>query len=79
MVATNLIGKKVELIFSTPDNRAVKYIVIKKGSSKVKKFLVKSQRFVDSDLKPKHSYIYIIYAVDRYGLVSNPQKVEVKY
>jgi fibronectin type 3 domain-containing protein len=81
IVATNIIGNKVELIFSSPDNRAVKYLVIKKDSpfSKGKKFIVKSQRFVDSNLKPKHTYTYIVYAIDKYNLISKPQKVEVKY
>jgi len=81
LVSTNITPNSVELVFSSPDERAAKYLVIKKSdtSAKEKKFIVNSNSFVDSDVQHKHSYTYEVYAVDKYGLISKPSTVEVDF
>jgi len=82
IVSTTRIGNKIEFIFTSPDNRAVKYLIIKKEKlglfkSKKTKFIANSNRFVDT-ITPKHSYEYEIYEVDKYGLISQkPAVIEV--
>jgi len=83
LISTNITAHGVELVFSSPDSRAVKYLVIKREGSllntKKKKFLVNGNRFIDKNIKHKMSYIYDVYAVDKYGLISNPNRVEVDF
>jgi len=82
IVSTTRIGNQIEFIFTSPDNRAVKYLIIKKEKlglfkSKKTKFIATSNRFVDT-ITPKHSYEYEIYEVDKYGLISQkPAVIEV--
>jgi fibronectin type 3 domain-containing protein len=83
LVSTNITKNAVEFIFSNPDNRAVKYLVIKKErnvlDSKEHKYIVNGNRFVDNNIQHKHSYKYKIYAVDQYGLISKANTVEVDF
>jgi fibronectin type 3 domain-containing protein len=83
LVSTNMLNDGVEFILSSPDNRAVKYLVIKKqGSvfnSKEKKFIVNSNKFIDKNVKHKQTYKYEFYAVDKYGLISKANEVEVDF
>ncbi|MRJ03000.1 MAG: fibronectin type III domain-containing protein [Epsilonproteobacteria bacterium] len=71
-------GKRVELVWEPQDNRAVSYIVKKReivGLFKYNDYIFKnihSTRFVDTKLRPDAKYIYRVYAVDRYGLQSDP-------
>ena len=82
IVSTNIAQNQVELIFTSPDNRAVKYLIIKKekvGFLKYKesKFVTDKNNFVDY-INPKKSYKYEIYEVDKYGLISKePAIVEI--
>lgn len=82
IVSTNKTDSLIEFTFISPDKRAVKYLVVKKEKEglfkeKEKKFLVNSDKFQDS-INPKKSYIYEIYEVDKYGLISKkPSIVEV--
>jgi len=82
IVSTTRNGNKIAFIFTSPDGRAVKYLIIKKEKtglfkSKKTEFITKSNRFVDT-IQPKHSYTYEIYEVDKYGLISkNPAVIEV--
>ncbi|BCD60526.1 MULTISPECIES: fibronectin type III domain-containing protein [unclassified Nitratiruptor] len=71
--------------WASPDQRAVSYIVDKKeidGILNVKEFEyknIKSTSFTDAGLRPGVTYVYKIYAVDKYGLVSKPsEKIEIK-
>jgi len=83
LVSTNITKNAVEFIFSSPDNRAVKYLVVKKEGNifdaKEHKYIVKGNRFVDNNIQHKHSYTYKIYAVDQYGLISKVNTVEVDF
>jgi fibronectin type 3 domain-containing protein len=74
IVSTNIDANSVEFIFTSPDNRAAKYLIIKKekvGLFKYKeyKYITEKNRFVDN-IDPKKSYVYEIYEVDKYGLIS---------
>jgi len=79
----NKTPNSIEFLFSSPDNRANKYLIIKKEKlslfkEDIKKFLVKSNHFKDK-INPKYSYEYKIYAIDKYGLISkNPATIEVE-
>ena len=82
LVSTNISPNGVELIFSSPDDRAVKYLVVKKEGmfgGKEEKFIVKGNKFFDNKIKHKHSYTYKIFAVDKYGLISKENTVEVDF
>jgi len=82
LVSTNITPSEVEFIFSSPDDRAVKYLIIKKEGifdSNEKKYIVNSNSFKDTNVKHKHTYIYDIYAVDKYGLISKANSVEVDF
>ncbi len=82
LVSTNRMGNTMEFIFTSPDNRAVKYLIIRKESkslfkSNTKKLIANSNRFTDT-INPKYSYKYQIYEIDRYGLISKkPAVIEV--
>ena len=82
IVSTNRYSNTIEFIFTSPDNRAVKYLIIKKEKTGLfksveKRFISNSNRFIDT-INPKHSYEYKIYEVDKYGLISQkPAIVEV--
>ena len=82
IVSTNRNNTSIEFTFISPDKRAVKYLVIKKEKEglfkvKEKKFLINSDKFTDI-ITPKKTYIYEIYEVDKYGLISKkPAIVEV--
>lgn len=81
LVSTNLILSGIEFFFSSPDERAIKYLIIKKEGifGKEEKFIVNSQQFLDTKLKKDTSYTYEIYAVDKYGLISDPTKIKVDF
>jgi len=82
IVSTNKMGNKIEFIFTSPDNRAAKYLIIRKEKlglfkSKEKKFIANSNNFIDT-INPKHSYEYKIYEIDKYGLISKkPAIIEI--
>ena len=83
LVSTNILNKGVEFIFSSPDDRAVKYLVVKKEgnvfNAKEFKYIVNGNRFLDNRIANKHSYIYKIYAIDKYGLISEANEVKVDF
>jgi len=81
LVSTNLTSSGVEFFFSSPDERAIKYLIVKKEGNfgKEKKFIVKANRFLDTKLKKDTSYTYEIYSIDKYGLISIPTKVKVDF
>jgi hypothetical protein len=83
LVSTNPYPKKIAFTFSSPDDRAVKYLIIKKdetvANAKEHKYIIKSNRFTDTNIKQKHSYLYKIYSVDKYGLLSKAANVEVDF
>jgi fibronectin type 3 domain-containing protein len=83
LVSTNVLSNGVEFVFSSSDERAMKYLVIKKQgdifNSKDKKFIVNSNKFIDKNVKHKQTYKYKFYAVDKYGLISKANEVEVDF
>ncbi|GAB6074575.1 hypothetical protein [Nautilia lithotrophica] len=83
LVSTNIMPNGVEFVLSSPDDRAVKYLIVKKEGSifnaKEYKYIVNGNKFFDDKLQHKHSYVYDIYAVDKYGLISKANRVEVDF
>ena len=82
LVSTNITPDGVEFVFSSPDNRAVKYRVVRKEgifNGKEVKYLVNSNKFFDNKIQHKHSYTYDIYAIDKYGLMSKANTVDVDF
>ena len=78
-------GHTLYISWTSPDNRAVSYIVKKReilGILNYKDYTYKNIRstsFTDSGLKPGAKYIYKVYAVDSNGIVSEPsEEIEVK-
>jgi fibronectin type 3 domain-containing protein len=78
IVSTNITDKGIEIVMNSPDNRAVKYLIIKRGQIQ-KKYLVNGNRFLDKEIDKKHSIKYEIYAIDKYGLISKPTEMEVSF
>ncbi|NPA65353.1 MAG: fibronectin type III domain-containing protein [Epsilonproteobacteria bacterium] len=66
------------------DPRSVSYIVKREEKTglfdtKTKEFKTASKVFIDADIIPNATYIYEVYAVDKFGIVSKPsQSVEVE-
>jgi fibronectin type 3 domain-containing protein len=83
LVSTNITNSGVEFIFSSPDNRAEKYLIVKElgnlFNKKEKKYIVNSNRFTDTEIDKNKTLTYQIYAIDKYGLISKPSKVEVSF
>jgi len=83
IVSTNRSANTIEFVFTSPDNRAVKYLVVRKEiqslfKTNTKKYIVNSNKFVDK-INPKYSYKYKIYEIDKYGLISKkPAVVETE-
>jgi fibronectin type 3 domain-containing protein len=74
IVSSSLNGNQVELVFTSPDNRAAKYLIIRKEKIglfkyQTKKFIVNKNNFIDT-INPKKEYIYYVYEVDKHGLIS---------
>jgi len=73
--------KTLKFILSSPDKRAVKYIIKKYMPNSDKPIQINDIKgvYVDKDVAPKHTYKYEIYAVDENGLISNPTTLEVDF
>ena len=81
LVSTNLISSGIEFFFSSPDERAIKYLIVKKEGNfgKEEKFVINSKQFLDTKLKKEISYTYEIYSIDKYGLISEPTEIKVDF
>ena len=85
VVEKRIMGDTLYLRWESPDGRAVKYMIKKRVRTglfdeKVYKFTnIQSTSFTDAGLQPGVKYIYEIYAIDKYGIVSKPsEKIVVK-
>jgi len=72
-------NRSVKFVLSSPDGRAVKYLIKKDDGDKILKIHNVHNGWSDTDIKPKKSYKYKIYSIDKNGLVSNPTEVEVSF
>jgi len=80
IVSTSRIKNRIIFTFTSPDNRAVKYLIIKEDRNNgfKQKIVVKTNKFRDRILLNRR-YRYEIYEVDKYGLISQaPAVVEVE-
>ena len=71
--------KSVTFKISSPDKRAVKYLIKKNDGEKVINIHNVKSSYTDKKLKHKKTYTYQIFAIDKYGLVSKPAEVEVSF
>ncbi len=85
LVEAKMINNRVKIFWSKTDPRTKNYIVskrYKKGwfEEIVEDFKgIKGKKFIDSDIVPNTTYHYKIFAVDQYGLISEPSiEVELK-
>ena len=70
-------NKSVEFILSSPDKRAIKFVIKKLEGNKVVQTIDNIQdTYTDTNIAPKHTYTYEIFAIDKNGLVSKPSKIE---
>jgi fibronectin type 3 domain-containing protein len=83
LVSINITDDGVEFVMNSPDDRAVKYLIVKESGNilnkKEQKYVVNGNRFLDRQIDKKHSITYKIYAIDKYGLISKPTEVEVSF
>ena len=84
VINADINGHTAEIIWSKVDPRTVSYTVVKKFKKgwfdeSVEEFTnITRKKFVDSNLEDSTSYSYIVYAVDKYGLKSNPS-IAIKF
>ncbi|MCK9490821.1 MAG: hypothetical protein M0Q24_01925 [Sulfurimonas sp.] len=85
LLEAKLIGDKIEINWNNKDSRVIKYSVVKKSKTgwfdaKEEEFIdIKGTRFTDPEIGPNITYYYRVYAIDAYGLKSNPSiEVQVK-
>jgi len=69
----------VKFILSSPDKRAVKYLIKKNDGEKIINIHNVKNPFVDKNIKHKKTYTYEVFALDKYDLKSKPTKVEVNF
>ena len=72
-------NKSVTFILSSPDKRAVKYLIKKDNGDKILNIHNVHSPYTDTSIKTKRSYTYKIFAIDKNGLVSKPTEVEVSF
>jgi len=72
-------AKSVTFNISSPDKRAVKYLIKKNDGEKVINIHNVKNTYIDNKVKHKKTYKYKIFAVDKNGLVSEPTELEVKF
>ncbi|MRJ06713.1 MAG: hypothetical protein C6I01_04255 [Epsilonproteobacteria bacterium] len=82
IVSTNKFNNIVQFIMTSPDNRAVKYLIVRKTKigffkEATRKFVVSTNKFQDQ-IAPNTTYIYEIYAIDASGVASEPTVVKVE-
>jgi fibronectin type 3 domain-containing protein len=72
-------NNSIKFILSSPDKRAVKYLIQKDDGNQIVNIHNVPNGWIDTNVKSKKNYTYKIYAIDKNGLVSKPNKVEVDF
>ena len=78
-VAVNHLRNGIEFIIKSPDNRA-KVFKIEKSENRLfakQEIFFSKGNFIDTNINPKKSYIYKIYVIDKYNLISKPTIIEI--
>ncbi|MFK5937487.1 MAG: hypothetical protein QM497_03725 [Sulfurimonas sp.] len=84
VINADIVGHTAEIVWSKIDPRTVSYTVVKKFKKgwfdeSVEEFTnITRKKFVDSNLEDSTSYSYVVYAVDKHGLKSNPS-IAIKF
>ena len=76
IVSVEKTKNSVTFTISSPDKRAVKYLIVKNDGDKIVKIHNVKSKYTDK-IKPKKSYTYKVYSIDKYGLVSQASEVKV--
>jgi fibronectin type 3 domain-containing protein len=79
IVSIEQYAKSVKFILSSPDGRAVKYLIKKHTNNQTINIHNVHNGYIDNNDQQKHTYTYDIYAIDANGLVSKPSEVEVEF
>ena len=69
----------VKFIISSPDKRAVKYLIKKDDGKRIINIHDVHSPYTDNKVLKKHTYSYKIYSIDKNGLRSKASKVEVSF
>jgi len=85
LLAAKLVNNKIEINWKNKDSRVKKYSVVKKSKTgwfdaKEEEFVdIKGTSFSDPEIGPNTTYYYKVYAIDAYGIKSEPSiDVQVK-
>jgi fibronectin type 3 domain-containing protein len=85
LVEAKVINNKIEIKWTNKDTRVKKYTVIKKAktgwfNAKDEEFVnIKGKKFIDPEIGPNLTYYYQVYAIDAFGIKSEPSiEVEIK-
>ena len=85
IVSSDVKNGSVVIKWFSKDDRVKSFIVVKKensGSLNEKEYKytnIKSNFFIDKSVMPGIRYVYQVYGVDKYGIVSKPsEKIEIK-
>ncbi|WP_373004797.1 fibronectin type III domain-containing protein [Sulfurimonas sp.] len=85
LVEAKVIDNKIEIKWSNKDTRVKKYTVIKKAKTgwfdaKDEEFVdISGKKFVDAEIGPNITYYYQVFAIDEFGIKSEPSiEVEIK-
>ena len=79
IVSINKTKNGINFILSSPDKRAVKYLIKKDDGAKIVKIHNVQSGYTDVNIKKGKTYNYKIYEIDNNGLVSKPSEVEVSF
>jgi len=85
LVEAQVVDNKIEIKWSNKDDRVKKYTVIKKAKTgwfdaKDEEFVdIKGKKFIDAEIGPNVTYYYQVFAIDAFGIKSEPSiEVEIK-
>ena len=85
LVEAKIVNSKIEIRWTNKDIRVKKYAVIKKSKmgwfdAKDEEFVdIKGKKFIDPEIGPNLTYYYQVFAIDEFGIKSEPSiEVEIK-
>lgn len=84
VINANMVDNHVEIMWSQVDPRTASYIVVKKqkkgwfDKSEEEFTDIKSKKFIDTNIVDGSTYSYSVYAVDKFGLKSEPS-IEINF
>ena len=80
VLQATLIGNSIKVIWSRTDTRSSSFTLVRKHKkgwfeTLTKEFRgLKNKKYIDTNIEANSEYIYTLYAIDKYGIISNPSK-----